>query len=110
MKDKEIEKAKTYMGRKVAERIEFSDKGTWRALRSAESYVSKLGYEYGSLCYPMPLAFMMDRYNLPEKWKNMTAKERNNVDGVIIGDYREGPVSVIIFNKSSILNIKEEIK
>lgn len=37
--------------------------------------------------------------NLPWKWKNMNAKERNSVDGVIVSnDFREGEVIVYIFN------------
>lgn len=87
-----------YLGRLVSEKLVFENEGIWAALRAAESHLLENGYEYGSLCFPMPMAFTKGEYNLPQKWKNMNRAERNSVSGVVVGDYREGPVTICIFN------------
>lgn len=81
-------------GREIIEQKEFYVPGTFESMYAAQKYVHDLGYNYGSTCAMKPLAFVKGEYNLPQKWKNMSKDERNSVDGIIIGDMREGPVTV----------------
>ncbi len=90
-----------YLGRHVKEKKEFKVEGTFESMYAAERWLKENGYDYGSSCRTMPTAVMKGdyySYDLPHKWKNFTNKERNNVDGVITGDMREGSVFVYLFN------------
>jgi hypothetical protein len=88
---------KPFLGREVEIEKQFEAEGTWNAMYSALRWVNENGYEEGCTCAMMPMAIMKGKYNLPWKWKNMTAKERNSVHGVVTGDMRDGPVLVRIF-------------
>jgi hypothetical protein len=90
---------KTYLNRNVVKEIEFIDKGTFEAYRKACNYLTENGFNYGSTCALEPMGFMKREWNCPWKWKNMTPKQRNSVDGVVVGDLREGPVKLIFFNE-----------
>ena len=87
-----------YLGRKIIKKIEFDDKGTFRAYYVACGWLKDNGYSYGSTCASLPLGFVKGEWNMPYKWKNMTVKQRKKVDGVVIGDLREGVVTLIFFN------------
>jgi hypothetical protein len=90
---------KIYLNRSVIKEVVFDDNGTFEAYRAACSYLSDNGFNYGSTCAMMPMGFMKREWDCPWKWENMTAKQRNNVDGVMIGEMREGPVTLIFFNE-----------
>lgn len=89
------------MKRKIKLTKSFTDHGTWNALHAAEKWLRDNGYDYGSMSYPMPTAVMKGdyySYDLPHKWKNFTPKQCNSVDGIITGNFREGPVEVTLYN------------
>lgn len=88
-----------YLGRIVKEKHTFNEKGTFESFYSAQTWCAANGYEEGSMCSPMPIAIMKGEYNLPWKWKNLNAKERSMVDGVIVSNnFREEEVTIYIFN------------
>lgn len=87
-----------FNGRKVKIKKSFQVPGTFESLYAAQRYVLEMGYDYGSTCAHEPTAIMKESYDLPQKWKNFSAEEKKSVDGVMIGDNREGPVTVLIFN------------
>lgn len=85
---------------KPVKEIVFKATGTvFMAYREAEYWCKQNGYSYGSMCHPQPTAiFKGDVY--VAKWKNLTSKERNSVDGIITGDdYREGDITIILYER-----------
>ncbi len=87
------------LGRKIQSTENFPANGTFGAINEARKSIQDQGYIAGSMCMHQPIAFMnRDIYSLVAKWKNLTRKERSQVDGVIISnDFREGAVTVVIF-------------
>jgi hypothetical protein len=88
-----------YLGRFIKERITFKAEGTFESYYMAQGWCSEHGYEEGSMCGDLPIGIKKGEYDLPWKWKNMNAKEKNSLDGIIIStDFREAQVEIIIFN------------
>jgi hypothetical protein len=79
-------------------KIEFQGGGTFEAMYAAQAYLTENGYEYGSTCRHEPVAVMKGDYDLPQKWKNFTAKEKKSVHGTMTGDMREGPVTITFYD------------
>lgn len=91
---------KTYLGREVIESKEFNLAGTFQSYYAAVDWVRSMGYESGSMSYPQPIAVMKGdyySYDLPHKWKNFSSKQRRSVHGVMVGEFRNGPVTVHLF-------------
>lgn len=89
-----------YLNRPVIDKAFFNVEGTFESMYAAQTWFRDRGYDDGSTCAGMPCAIMRGdygSYDLPQKWKNMTSTERNNVHGVMVGDMREGPVTVYLF-------------
>lgn len=76
--------------------IEFKHDGqTFSAWYKAQDWLRNNGYGFGSLCQGEPVAVVRGEYNLPQKWRNMSAKEKAFVDGKIeSSDFREGSVTI----------------
>jgi len=89
-----------YLGRSVLKKMEFVEQGTWKAMWEAQGWLKANGYSYGSSDRsPNPQGFIYHReWPFTQKWHNMSAAEKRACDGVIIGDLREGPVSLLFFN------------
>lgn len=89
--------------KKIVKEIEFNDKGTFMAWYAATKWASDNGYSCGSMCAPQPTAlFKVDA--LVAKWRNLSKKERESADGIILpvyGCYREGPLKIIIYEKET---------
>lgn len=79
----------------------FNEEGDFMAYHAAESFAKEHGYSIGSMCSPMPTAlFKGDCY--VAKWRNLSKKEQDQVDGIITADgihgsYRSGPVKIILY-------------
>jgi len=87
------------MPREIKQKLSFKQEGTFQSLYAAEAWCIQNGYEYGSLCCQQPIAIVKGDYNLPQKWKNFSKTQKNQVDGVITSfDFREGEVTVTIYN------------
>jgi hypothetical protein len=90
-----------YLGRKILVQQNFTKKEDrpFDALYQAESYLNDLGYSYGSLSINANVAVKKGKYDLPQKWHNFDKEEISLIDGVIRSlDYREGQVTVMLFN------------
>ena len=90
------------MIREIADKVQFTHNGDWNALRQAEKFCKQSGYDYGSMDSPNPIAVVKGDYythelKLPHKWHNFTPTQRKKVDGVITGDFRNGPVCLTIY-------------
>ena len=88
------------MKRPIIKQATFKVEGTFQSMYAAQRWVKEQGYGYGSSSAMHPTAVMKGdyhSYDLPEKMKNFTQKEKNNVHGIITGDMRDGPVTVFIY-------------
>lgn len=98
MKEEKILEEFKYMGRSVKVKFTFSVPGTFQSYYAACKWCSDNGYSYGSTDIGKYVALLRGEYDLPQKWKNMSAVERNSVDGVMAShDFREGSVTIYIF-------------
>lgn len=71
----------------------FNQEGTFLAWYAASDWLKANGYSFGSMCGSLPIGVMRGDYAIA-KWKNLTPRERNQLDGTVTGDFREGPVIV----------------
>jgi hypothetical protein len=88
------------MKKKIIIEKVFNALGVFGSMYAAQKFIKGLGYDYGSNSATEPTAIMKGDYydyNLPHKMKNFTEDERNSVHGLMDGDFRNGPVTVKIF-------------
>ncbi len=72
--------------------ITFDKVGTFSALYAAQAWLRENGYSFGSLCVGMPIGILKGTWSIA-KWRNLTGKEREQLDGQLTSDdFREGPV------------------
>jgi hypothetical protein len=99
--------SKLWNGRKIASEITFTRVGgtTFGAMYEAQGWLHAHGYNYGSTDRePYPVGIQKGAYTLPQKWHNFTKEDKQKADGVMIaGDWREGAVRVILFERKTIL-------
>lgn len=74
----------------------FDRTGDFEAFRDAESWLKENGYSWGSMQGDAPIGVMRGDYDIA-KWRNLSTREINALDGTITGDKRNGPVTVTIF-------------
>jgi len=65
------------------------------AYYDACAWLKENGYSYGSMCGSMPIGVMKGNFIIA-KWKNLTELEISELDGRMIGEFREGEVVIII--------------
>jgi hypothetical protein len=92
-----------YLGRKILVQQNFTKKEDrpFDAYYQALKFLSDRNYHSGSLAVTSSpnIAVIKECYNLPEKWHNLDKEEIASIDGVIRSfDYREGQVTVMLFN------------
>src|SRR3546814_9995593 len=73
--------------------IVFDQKGTFKALEAARQWCRDNGVSYGSSCAMSPTGLLRGDYCIA-KWRNLTPKERKQLDGTMSGDMRERPVTI----------------
>ncbi|PTQ70387.1 hypothetical protein [Pseudomonas sp. GV071] len=73
----------------------FSDQGDFEAWRAAQRWLMENGYSYGSTCVMHPVAVLKGEWCIA-KWRNLTRKEIDELDGKVSGNFREGPVTVYL--------------
>lgn len=74
---------------------EFKSEETFGAYHEAEEYCKALGVSVGRMCHPLPTGLAKGEFDIA-KWKNLSAEDKTLLDGVIVGDFREGPVKVYL--------------
>lgn len=78
----------------------FSGQGAFDALHAAEDFIRSIGASCGSNQRGAPTGIMFGDFDIA-KWRNMNARERGELHGVIdAGDHRNGPVAVRIFDSA----------
>jgi len=95
-----MEANKTYLGREIVHEEIFPAGDDFSGYYSAEKRLSELGYSRGSMCRTEPIGFAdSDKYTYIAKWYNLDAKERGELDGVMVSSgFRNSEVRVIFFN------------
>jgi hypothetical protein len=83
------------IGKEVRLAAEFSNEETFGAYHEAEEYCKALGVSVGHMCNPFPTGLAKGEFDIA-KWKNLSAKDKQLLDGVIVGDFRNGPVKVYL--------------
>ncbi len=83
----------------------FDQKGTFVAWHAACKWLRENGYSYGATCVASPVGVLKGDYCIA-KWRNLTPKERSQLDGTVIGDFREGPLTLRL--KSAPISIGSE--
>lgn len=76
--------------------IKFEQKGTFKALYAAEKWINENNYSMGSTCVCSPCAVFKGKCYVA-KWRNLSQKERNSVDGLLDGDFRKGPLLLKLY-------------
>lgn len=71
----------------------FEQKGTFAAWNAARQWLKENGFSYGSSSVDGPVGILKGDFCI-SKWRNMTPKERSQLDGTLSGELREGPVVV----------------
>ncbi|PVZ19968.1 MULTISPECIES: hypothetical protein [unclassified Pseudomonas] len=66
---------------------------TFAAYHQAQAWLKSHGYSYGPSSHDGPCAIFKGDCVI-SKWRNLSAKERKAVDGILDGDIRNGPVTV----------------
>jgi hypothetical protein len=87
----------TYLGRKIKRKHEFNVDGTFESYHAACNWATENNYCAGSMDGHNPIA-LMEGFDYVAKWHNLSSKEREMVDGVMISEcFREKPVTILIF-------------
>jgi hypothetical protein len=73
----------------------FTDKGAFDAYNGAESYCKSLGLSVGRMCAGLPTGLKKGGYDI-QKWRNLSFEDKALLDGVLMGDFRNGPVAVYL--------------
>jgi hypothetical protein len=71
----------------------FTGAGTFDAYHAACAWLEKNGYSHGPTSIDGPVAIFKGDCDV-SKWRNLNAKERKAVDGLLDGDTRNGPITV----------------
>ncbi len=80
--------------------VEFTG-GDFEAYNKAIRWLEERGFSYGSMQRDEPIGILHGDYAIA-KWRNLNDQERLDLDGVIKGDKRNGPVSVTIYDAGKV--------
>lgn len=87
--------------REIAEEQDFNSVGEWQAFQAAEIWVEERHYNRGPLMnYGHPIGFVSvfrKDMEFVRQWGRLTKEQRASLDGLMTGDFRNGPVKVVIF-------------
>lgn len=71
----------------------FDQIGTFSAYYAACDWLNANGYSHSSTCIDGPVGILKGDYYIA-KWRNLTRKERSELDGTLAGDFRNGPLTL----------------
>jgi hypothetical protein len=90
MTKKQLEKT---LGKTLPNKKIFKHKDTFGAYHYAEEFCRRCGFSVGRMCYPGPTGIKRGDWDI-QKWRNLSFEDRKLLDGAIVGDFRNGPVTV----------------
>jgi hypothetical protein len=71
----------------------FPDLGDFAACHAAEIWLSKHGFSVGRMQGKHPRGVLFGEYDI-QKWRNLRSHERASLHATLLGDMRNGPVTV----------------
>lgn len=80
--------------------VTFDDKEDFKAVRKAEQFAKDNGMIVGSMASDMPMGLAdASVYDYVAKWYNIPNEDKRKLSGVIVGEKRNGPVTVVLFDE-----------
>lgn len=93
-------------GREIAVEQDFNSIGDWQAFQAAELWVEERHYNRGPLMHhghPVGIVSVFRKdMEFVREWKHLTTQQRASLDGLMTGDFRNGPVRVTIFKPDTL--------
>lgn len=74
----------------------FENEGDFQAYYAAQAWLQSRGFSCGRGQRGAPNGILFGEYEI-SKWKNLSFSQRQMCDGVLVGDHRHGPISVVIY-------------
>lgn len=74
-------------------KLVFDQLGEFEACRAAEQWCDELGIAVGAMERGQPRGLLVGYYRIA-KWHNLSIPERNELNGTMRGDMRNGPVTI----------------
>lgn len=74
----------------------FSDKGPFQAWYACQNWLSEHGYSYGATSCRAPGVGVLKGDYCIAKMHNLTKAEVQQLDGIVTGDFRNGPVTLTL--------------
>ena len=65
---------------------------------AAVDWLEEQGYSYGSMQGGAPIGVLRRTGVCIAKWRNLTAAERAELDGVLEGEKHDGPVTITMYD------------
>jgi hypothetical protein len=81
----------------TAIKLTFADTGEFVAVSRAVAALEDCGFSVGRMQAHAPRGILFGLYDI-QKWKNLNGEHRRALHGLMNGDYRNGPVTVEIFD------------
>ena len=101
------EDAERQTGRTFTDQKVFSSDKTFSAYHQAEKFCRERGYSVGRMCGDDPTGIKIGSYDI-QKWRNLSFSDRKLMEGALIGEFRDGPVTVL-FNEEDVEAHKAEL-
>ena len=79
----------------MSKTIVFDQTGDFAATYAAEEWCKENGYSVGTMQRGDPRGILKGDFDI-QKWRNLNAKDRAELDGTLTGDGRNGPVTIRI--------------
>jgi hypothetical protein len=73
--------------------IVFDVAGDFNAMRAAEHWCAEHGISVGRQQRGSPRGLLRGSWDI-QKWRNLNAQERRDLDGTMTGDMKSGPVTI----------------
>lgn len=73
-------------------KMTFNDTGTFKAWYACQNWLDKNGYSYGATSCRAPGVGVIKGDYCIAKMHNLTKDEIQQLDGMVTGDFRDGPV------------------
>ena len=73
----------------------FDDAGDFNASNAAERWCTERGIAVGCMQGKDPRGLLLGDF-VVMKWRNLSARERRELNGIMLGDMRHGPVTVTL--------------
>ena len=94
-KNMDNDEFRTTLGKGLSFVKTFTSDQTFEALYTAEEWLKQRGYSVGRMCFPEPIGVAKGQFDIV-KWKHLDDEDKRCLDGVIVGDMRHGPVTVLL--------------